>query len=274
MATDDDNLDIFARTGTPSLPQGDAQGHIANAGAAIWYASFGQGPPVILLHGGLGHSGNWSHQLPALLAAGYCAILIDSRGHGRSTCDNRPYSYQLLAADIRAVMDHLAIASAALVGWSDGACAALVLADESPERVEGVLFFGCNMDPGGTLPFVPTPTIDSCFARHRADYAALSATPESFDSFVEAVSLMQRTEPNYSAADLAGISVPVTILHSQLDEFIKPEHAHYLAETIPNAELVLLPDVSHFAPLQRPPQFNAAVLNFLAGLRERTRQAI
>ncbi len=80
---------------------------------------------------------------------------------------------------------------------------------------------------------------------------------------------MQRTEPNYSAADLAGISVPVTILHSQLDEFIKPEHAHYLAGTIPNAELVPLPDVSHFAPLQRPALFNTSLLTFLAGLSER-----
>jgi pimeloyl-ACP methyl ester carboxylesterase len=98
--------------------------------------------------------------------------------------------------------------------------------------------------------------------RHKQDYQQLSATPDQFDPFSEAVSLMQQTQPNYSADDLAGISVPVTIVHSEHDEFIKREHAEYLARTIPGAEFVFLPGVSHFAPLQRPEQFNSAVLAF------------
>ncbi len=74
---------------------------------------------------------------------------------------------------------------------------------------------------------------------------------------------MQRTQPNYSAGDLAQISVPVTIVQSEYDEFIKREHAEYLAQNIPNAEFIFLPGVSHFAPLQRPDQFNAAMLAFV-----------
>jgi len=74
---------------------------------------------------------------------------------------------------------------------------------------------------------------------------------------------MMKTEPNYSAHDLAQISMPVVIVHSEHDEFIKREHAEYLARSIPNAELVNLPGVSHFAPLQRPEQFNIAMLAFL-----------
>ena len=74
---------------------------------------------------------------------------------------------------------------------------------------------------------------------------------------------MMKTEPNYSARDLAEIQVPVAIVQSEHDEFIKPEHAEYLARSIPGAELVLLPGVSHFAPLQRPEQFNAAMRTFL-----------
>jgi pimeloyl-ACP methyl ester carboxylesterase len=62
---------------------------------------------------------------------------------------------------------------------------------------------------------------------------------------------------------LAQISVPVAIVHSEHDEFIKREHAEYLARSIPNAELVNLHGVSHFAPLQRPEQFNTAMLAFL-----------
>jgi pimeloyl-ACP methyl ester carboxylesterase len=260
----DDDLIKFETEGAPPLPETPHHGHIENNGARIWYASHGSGPPVILLHGGLGHSGNWGYQLPALINSGYRAILIDSRGHGRSTRDAQPYSYELMASDVQAIMNQLQIEKAALVGWSDGACTALILAAQSPERVSGVFFFACNMDPSGTKPFEPTPIIDRCFSRHKKDYASLSATPDRFQDFVAAVSLMQRTQPNYSASDLAKISMPVTIAHSEHDEFIKREHAEHLAQSIPNAELVILNGVSHFAPLQRPAQFNAAILAFTA----------
>ena len=259
----DDDLSHFAAEGAPPLPPARSQGHVTHDGARIWHASYGDGPPVILLHGGLGHSGNWAHQLDALLDAGYRVILIDSRGHGRSTRDERPYTYELMASDVRAVMDALDLERAAFVGWSDGACIALVLAMQVPERVKGVFFFGCNMDPSGTKEFVPTPIIERCFSRHAKDYARLSATPDGFSAFVDAVSLMMRTEPNYSAEDLARIQVLVAIVHSEHDEFIKPEHADYLARSIPGAELIRLTDVSHFAPLQRPEHFNRTLLNFL-----------
>jgi pimeloyl-ACP methyl ester carboxylesterase len=259
----DDDLSRFEAQGAAPLPVTNDQGYVENEGARIWYASYGSGAPVMLLHGGLGNSGNWGYQVPALVAAGYRVILIDSRGHGRSTRDERPYSYELMARDLSSVMDVLGLAKAALVGWSDGACTALVLASKVPARVAGVFFFGCNMDPSGTKEFVFTPVIGRCLNRHKQDYAQLSATPDQFDSFFEAVGLMQRTQPDYSAQDLAEISVPVTIAHSQQDEFIKPEHAEYLARSIPNAEFVSLAGVSHFAPLQRPELFNRAILAFL-----------
>ncbi|WCM23815.1 alpha/beta hydrolase [Paraburkholderia bryophila] len=259
----DDDLVHFDEHGAAPLPASNDQGQVEHAGARIWYASYGAGVPVILLHGGLGHSGNWGYQIPALLGAGYRVVVVDSRGHGRSTRDARPYRYESMASDVLAVMDRLQLERAALAGWSDGACVALVLASTAPERVAGVFFFGCNMDPGGTLPFVPTPLIDRCFSRHRKDYAQLSATPDEFDVFVGAVSEMMRTQPNYSADDLARIRVPVAIVQSEHDEFIKPEHADYLARTIPGAALIALPGVSHFAPLQRPGQFNRALLGFL-----------
>lgn len=265
----DDDLAQFAATGAPPLPASEREGHLEHDGVSLWYAACGtrgDRVPVVLLHGGLGHSGNWGYQVPALVAAGHYVVAIDSRGHGRSTRDARPYSYELMATDIRAVLDALHIERAALIGWSDGACTSLILAAQAPERVAGVFFFGCNMDPSGTKPFVPTPVIDRCFSRHAKDYAQLSATPGDFDGFVAAVSEMMRTQPNYSAHDLAQIHVPVAIVQSEHDEFIKPEHADYLARSIPGAELILLPGVSHFAPLQRPALFNRVMLEFCAGL--------
>ena len=139
----------------------------------------------------------------------------------------------------------------------------LILAMRVPARVAGVYFFGCNMDPSGTKTPTPSPVLDRCFGRHARDYAALSATPDDFQPFVEAVGLMMATEPNYGARELATVRVPVAIVQSEHDEFIERDHAEYLARSIPGAELVILPDVTHFAPLQRPEQFNAAVLGFL-----------
>jgi len=263
METYDDDLSRFEADGAAPLPVTPDQGYVERDGARIWYATYGSGPPVILLHGGLGHSGNWGYQVPALLSSGYRTVLIDSRGHGRSTRDARPFTYEMMASDVSAVMDALHVEKAGLVGWSDGACTALILASKAPTRVAGVFFFGCNMDPSGTKEVEFSPMLKRCFGRHVKDYARLSATPDQFAEFSDAVALMQKTQPNYSANDLAEISVPVAIVQSQHDEFIKREHAEYLARSIPNAEFIDLAGVSHFAPLQRPEQFNTAMLAFL-----------
>src|ERR1700733_12036267 len=138
MEAYEDELGKFEANGSTPLPVTDDTGSIEHDGARIWYSAYGIGAPVILLHGGLGHSGNWGYQVPALIASGYRAIVIDSRGHGRSTRDRRPYSYELMASDVLAVMNALHLDQAALVGWSDGACTALILAAQHPSRVAGV----------------------------------------------------------------------------------------------------------------------------------------
>jgi pimeloyl-ACP methyl ester carboxylesterase len=264
MASYDDDLKNFEAHGAEPLPTPSKRDYLDHDGARIWYATYGSGSPVILLHGGLGHSGNWGYQVPALVDSGHCTVLIDSRGHGRSTRDSRPYSYELMAGDVLAVMDALHLEKAALVGWSDGACTALIVAMQNPARVSGVFFFGCNMDPSGVREIAqPNPILDRCFSRHAKDYAQLSATPDQFPPFVAAVSQMMKTQPNYFAQDLARITVPVAIVQSEHDEFIKLEHAEYLARSIPGAEFILLPGVSHFAPLQRPEQFNRVMRTFL-----------
>ncbi|MEI2299362.1 alpha/beta fold hydrolase [Ensifer sp. MJa1] len=268
MEFQDGDLARFSERGAAPLPAPAVEGYVERAGARIWYTTYGLGTPVVLLHGGLGHSGNWGFQVPALLEAGHRVVLIDSRGHGRSTRDARPYSYDLMALDVLAVMDRLELQKAAFAGWSDGACIAMVLASMAPERASGVFFFACNMDPSGTKEIEPSPMLDRCFGRHSSDYRQLSATPDDFGAFVDAVSAMQRTEPNYTAEDLGKIQVPVAIVQSENDEFIKREHADYLARSIPGAAFILLDGVSHFAPLQRPDRFNAALTAFLAALND------
>lgn len=263
----DDDLRRFEAYGADPLPGTDDQGYVEHDGARIWYVAYGSGSPVILLHGGLGHSGNWGNQIPALVRSDYRVILTDSRGHGRSTRDARPFTYELLASDVSAVMKALCVERAKFVGRSDGACTAVVLASKAPARVAGVFFFACNMDASGVKQITEvTPLIKRCLGRHRQDYKRLSATPDRFDEFADAVRLMQETQPNYSAQDLARITVPVAVVHSEHDEFIKRKHAECLARSIPHSEFVDLRDVGHFAPLQRSEQFNMAMLAFLARL--------
>jgi pimeloyl-ACP methyl ester carboxylesterase len=146
MAMQDDDLRLFEAHGAPPLATAES-GYVIHDGIRIWYSTFGAGPPVVLLHGGLGHSGNWGYQVPFLLENGLRAVVIDSRGHGRSTRDQRPYSYELMASDVVAVMDELLIENAFLAGWSDGACIAMILGATFPSRVSAVFFFACNMDP-------------------------------------------------------------------------------------------------------------------------------
>jgi pimeloyl-ACP methyl ester carboxylesterase len=263
MDFEDDTLEQFAAVGPPALPPSDTAGFTDSDGARIWSASFGTGAPVILLHGGMGNAGNWGHQVPALVAAGRQVVVIDSRGHGRSTWDGRSFSYEQMADDVLAVMDARGIERAPIVGWSDGACTGLAMARKQPGRVGAVLFFACNVDETGTHPFEFTERIGRCLTRHKADYAALSPTPDRFDAFSEALGEMQRTQPNYSAAELAQIDVPVLVAQAEFDEFIRPEHAEYLARTLQRAGLIMLPSVSHFAPVQRPAQFNTVVLDWL-----------
>ncbi|WP_376743219.1 alpha/beta fold hydrolase [Ensifer canadensis] len=89
---------------TPELPATTREGYVAVDGIKIWYAVYGSGEPVIMLHGGLANSNYWGHQVPEL-AKSYQVIVMDSRGHGRSTRNADPFSYDRMASDVIALMD-------------------------------------------------------------------------------------------------------------------------------------------------------------------------
>jgi pimeloyl-ACP methyl ester carboxylesterase len=246
------------------LPQAKAKGFVMHDGAEIYYAVYGSGTPVILLHGGLASSDWFGDQVPALVRDGHQAVLIDSRGHGRSTRDQRRYTYELMASDVVAVMDVLKIHRAPVVGWSDGAIIGLVMALHEPQRLTKVVAFAANMDPSGVKPDVlENATFKRAVLRSSGQYSRLSRTPKDFPAFEKAVETMWDKEPNYSARDLARIKTPVAIVDGDHDEAIKLEHTKYLAKAIPGARLIILPNASHFAMLQQPAEFNAAMLGYL-----------
>ena len=116
-----------------TLPQPPAMPTPVESGMApindiqMYYAVYGEGDPVLLIHGGLGSADVWGFQIPAL-AEKHKVIVADSRGHGRSTRSDQPYSYALMADDYVALLDYLKIDKTALVGWSDGAIIGLEIA--------------------------------------------------------------------------------------------------------------------------------------------------
>ncbi len=247
---------------TPPIVHGES-GQAGINGIRIYYAVYGQGSPVILLHGGLANSDYWGNQIRAL-APYHTVIVMDSRGHGRSTRDARPYGYDLMADDVVALMDTLRVQKADIVGWSDGAILGLDLAIRHADRVGRVFAFAANTVPSGVKEGVEkNPTFAAFVERGRSEYAAYSATPNDYEGFVAQISKMWETEPNWSGEQLRAIRAQILIADGDHDEAIKREHTEYIAATIPGAGLLILPNTSHFAFLQDPDLFNYAMLHFL-----------
>ena len=247
---------------TPRLPPATQSGYVSVNGIRIWYAEFGHGAPVILLHGGLANSSYWGNLVPAL-SPHYRVIVMDSRGHGRSSRNADPFGYDLMASDVLGLMDHLHVRKAALVGWSDGAILGLDIAMHHPERLTELFAFAANSDPSGVKDVNRSPVFTAFIRRARDEYQAVSPTPRQYDSFVAQIEMMWATQPHWTAADLGGIKVPTWIVDADRDEAIRRENTLFMADHIPNARLLVQPGVSHFSFLQDPEQFNRDVLQFL-----------
>lgn len=250
---------------TPHLPTPDNSGTVAANGIRIWYAVFGQGEPVILVHGALGNSNYWGLQVPAL-ARHYKVIVLDSRGQGRTTWSSEPpLSFQLLASDVLALMDALHIPKAALVGWSDGAIIGLDIAIHNPERLTKLFAFGANSDPSAIKDDIQQrSTFSEYFRRAKEEYQKLSPAPNQLKAFSEQLDKMEDTEPHFTDDQLRSIKVPTWIVDGDHEEGIKREDTDHMAALIPGAGELILPNVSHFALLQDPEQFNEALLHFLS----------
>jgi len=253
---------------TPSLPKPVQSGYAPVNGIRIWYATFGRGEPVLLLHGGLANSSYWGNQVPAF-ARHYRVIVMDSRGHGRSTRDERPYGYDLMASDVLGLMDFLRLPKAAIVGWSDGAILGLDIAIHHPERLTKLFAFAANSDPSGVADIAQSPVFNAYIARAEKEYQALSPTPGEYKSFLDQISKMWETQPHFTADQLRGIAVPVWIVDADHDEAIKRDNTEFMASQIPNTGLLLQPEVSHFSFLQDPRQFTSDVLHFLEHVKGR-----
>ena len=249
----------------PTMPKAVESGMAEVNGIKMYYAIYGKGSPILMIHGGLGHGDLWANQVKVLMTS-HKVVVADSRGHGRSTRDKQGYSYALMASDYLALLDKLGIKKTALVGWSDGGIIGLDIAIHHPERLTKLFAHAANATTDGVDPAVEkNATFGLYVERMAADYSKMSPTPKQFNGFVEQISHMWATLPAYTKAQVASIKVPTAIVLGDHDEAITRKHTDYLASTIPGAKLIILKSVSHFAMLQDPEGYNKAILDFLDG---------
>jgi pimeloyl-ACP methyl ester carboxylesterase len=139
----------------------------------------------------------------------------------------------------------------------------LDIAIRHPEHITKLFAFAANSDPSGVKEVGKSPVFNEFIARAKTEYEQLSPTPEAYDSFLEQITGMWAAEPNFTAEELRAIKIPVLIVDADHDEAIKRENTEFMGREIPNAGLLLLPGVSHFALLQDPEQFNCNLQHFL-----------
>lgn len=229
-------------------------------GIRLYYETFGNGEPVLVLHGGTGSLEDMRYQIVAL-AAEHFVLAPDSRGHGRSSDAEAPLSYRLMADDMLKLLDLLKIDRADIVGWSDGGIIGLDLAIHHPERVRRLVAIGANYDVNGLI-HPPAPGSDPPSPSWL--YSHYAPDPDHWPTLYQKVVTMWRTEPHYSTDELARIKAPTLIIAGEFDA-IKREHTDRLARAIPGAQEVIIKGATHFVVMQKPNVIDTQILRFLDG---------
>lgn len=249
----------------PEMPEAVKSGIADVNGIGMYYAIYGDddGVPILMIHGGLAHADVWAAEVADLLTD-HRVIVADTRGHGRSTNDGSAYSYDLLAQDYLALLDHLGVDKVHLVGWSDGANIGYGLSSSAPDRLASHFAHAGNVTLDGIDPGVDNNALFGAYVGMMAeDYAKMSPTPDGFDAFLGGVVEMWSSEKPGAVEALKSITVPTLVVQSAHDEAILMDHSQMIADTIPGAELLILEDVSHFANFQAPDDYVAAIRGFI-----------
>jgi 3-oxoadipate enol-lactonase len=259
-----------------------------NRGVKIYYDSYGEGVPIVFLHPWTTNGGIWYLQVFPFARTNQ-VIVIDHRGHGRSDKPKSGYSIHEHAADVIAVLDATNVAQAVFVGNSIGGMMVMQVNLDHPDRVIGNLILssgtGLNeaMPPGaleafqkdyeGTFGALLEGTVSAKSKRERPEILdvmrAQYLVPTNFPKYVFDSAM---ADPNgvfgWNVKDrLSSIRKPTLVIAGEEDQGTTVAANRLLADNIPGAKLRVLKDVGHFYQLERPSEFNAALREFVAGLR-------
>ena len=249
----------------PTMPAAVTSGMAEVNGISMYYATYGdaEGTPILMIHGGLAHADTWAAQV-ADLSQDHRVIVADTRGHGRSTNDGTQLTVDLLATDYLALLDTLGVDKVHLVGWSDGANIGYSLSRTHPERLASHFAHAGNVTLAGVDPTVGEDAVFGAYIpMMAAEYAKMAPNPGEWDAFVANISVMWFSDKPNGIEALADVKVPTLVVHSQYDEAILAEHSAAIAAAIPGARLLTLENLSHFASLQDPAAYTAAIRTWL-----------
>ena len=233
-------------------------GHtVAVNGIKLYYETYGQGEPLLLLHGNGQSISAFNGQIPEL-AQHYQVIAVDTRAQGQSTTNGQTLTYDLFAEDMSALLTALHIPAANVVGWSDGGNTGLSLALHHPQQVKRLVTMGANL--WADTMAVTAATIKE--VRQGKMQTTLLWPINKQARKMRPLMVLLLNYPRMKATDLAGISAPTLVLAGEKD-LIKDAHSRLIASSIPHGQVQILPGLTHYAPQEAPAVFNAAVLGFL-----------
>ncbi|TCJ18743.1 alpha/beta hydrolase [Flaviaesturariibacter flavus] len=231
--------------------------YFSNGAVRIYYETYGQGEPLLLLHGNRQSIVAFKDQIPAL-AKQYHVIAVDTRGQGRSNEDGTRYTYDLFADDMKALLDHLKLDSVRVLGWSDGGNTGLIMAMKYPQKVKMLATMGANI-------FIDKTVVDKEVFR---EVAKMDKGLEGDTSYVarnnHRFNQLLLTEPRHSFEELRAIHCPVLVIAGEKD-LIREAHTRGIAAGIPGATLYIAPKQTHYFPTESPKAFNELVLRFFSG---------
>ena len=247
--------------------EGFQAGYVEVAGLPTWYEVRGEGPAVVLLHGGFSGAAAWSAQAPALTGAGYRVHVPERRGHAHTPDVDGPLTYAVMAEDTIAYLEVVVGGPAHLVGWSDGGVVALLVAQRRPDLVGNMVLIGQYYNSSGR---VPGSDLDRWLRSEEAKgflrqgYDPVSPDGPGHFPVVYAKTLaMIDSEPELDLATLGTVLAPALVLQGDRDE-VTLDHGTAVTAALGNARLAVLPG-THALPLELPEVVNPLLIAFLRG---------
>lgn len=236
--------------------------YIAIDKSKIYYEIYGQGTPLLLLHGGLGSIENFKKCIPEL-ASHFKVIALDSPGHGRSS-QTDSLSYEFLSDKISIFIDSLQLDSLYVMGWSDGGVIGLILASDRPDKVKKLIAVGANSRLDGIdemeIAWMKNEMIDGF--KNNKDwldaYLSLTPEPERVDTFLKNTQKMWLAEVYVPESKIKAILIPTMIVQETVMGLGLNIQQNYI-EILTNLNCVyclkllilfLMKDQNGYAPLQ------------------------
>lgn len=240
------NLSLMSQ----DIPYGynEKNGKYLNTGdAKIYYEVYGQGQPIVLLHGGFGYIDGFKKYVP-VLSKEYKVIAIATRGYGKSEIGNATYSYELLARDVKKIIESEGCEKAIIMGTSDGAMIAYILASSYPNIVDKVVAMGGPLGTSGYdkegIDWLSNFNSEE-FKSYRPDLLKIMPQPERYNDFIENLKKMWATPYILQLNDLKKIECPILLLFGDRDFYCTMEHITQIYNSIPNGQLAIIPNSTH-----------------------------